>query len=66
MTVVRIGATKTYAENWEQIFGRGAKKSKTTKSAGNASSRKQVKSAKKKAAGKSRAKAGAKTARRKK
>jgi len=32
MSVVRIGATKQYSENWENIFsgGRGSSKSKAT------------------------------------
>jgi hypothetical protein len=54
MTIKRLGATKKYADNWEEIFGRGAKRSsgkKTPIKSATGSTAK--KSAKKKAAKKS-------------
>jgi hypothetical protein len=56
MSVVRIGATKQYSDNWEKIFS-GGKSSSSTKKAGKKSAKKSPKKtakAAKKAAGKKR------------
>jgi hypothetical protein len=72
MTITRIGATQKYADNWEEIFGGGAKrKSAGTKVGARPVKKKkpakQAQSAKKKVARRSKAAGGAKkSARRKK
>lgn len=48
MSIVRIGSTKKFAENWDNIFGGGKKAKADSKSAGKKSAKK--KSAKKKTA----------------
>jgi hypothetical protein len=58
MSITRLGATKQYSDNWENIFG-GRRSSATSKSAV------AKKSAKKKSPKKSKAKAAKKPARRK-
>jgi hypothetical protein len=56
MSVVRIGATKQYSDNWETIFSGGKSSSSTKKAAKNSAKKSPKKSAKaaKKAAGKKR------------
>jgi hypothetical protein len=56
MTISRVGATKRYSDNWEQIFGRGGKRSAAKSKAVQKSpaSRTGKKSAKKKTAKKAR------------
>lgn len=57
MSIVRVGATKQYSDNWENIFSGGGRKASTTK-AGAKPARKSPKKAAKtsaKAGGKKRA-----------
>jgi hypothetical protein len=57
VSVVRVGATKQYSDNWDNIFAGGKRSASTPKSASPSK-----KSAKKKTAGKAAAKKGAKKA----
>jgi hypothetical protein len=58
MSVTRLGATKQYSDNWENIFGGGSRRSTTKKSAAKPARKSPKKSPKSapKAGGKKRAK----------
>ena len=46
MSIVRIGATKQYSDNWDNIFGGGTRRSSAKKAAGKPARKSPKKSAK--------------------
>jgi len=46
MSIVRIGATKQYSDNWENIFSGGSRKASTKKAAAKTAKKSPKKSAK--------------------
>jgi hypothetical protein len=63
MSVLRIGATKQYSDNWDKIFGGGRSSSTKTAKTGKESTPKAKKSAKKKSLKKAKTKAAKKAGR---
>jgi hypothetical protein len=46
MSIVRVGATKQYSDNWTNIFGGGGRKASTNKAAAKSPAKSPKKSAK--------------------
>ena len=46
MSILRLGATKQYSDNWENIFTRGSRKASAKKTSAKATSKSPKKSAK--------------------